>query len=54
VFGKFRKGINRTMDEPVKVCKEFLVNGQNRLILGLMLVGLGSGLVASGYLRASC
>ena len=54
MFGKFRKGINRAMDEPVKVYKEILVNGQNRLILGLMLVGLGSGLVASGYLRASC
>ena len=50
MFGKFRKGINQAMDGPVKVYKEFLVN----LILGLMLVGLGSGLVASGYLRASC
>ena len=54
MFGKFRKGINQAMDGPVKAYKEFLVNGQNRLILGLMLVGLGSGLVASGYLRASC
>ena len=54
MFGKFRKGINRAMDEPAKVYKEFRAKGQNRLILGLMLVGLGSGLVASGYLRASC
>lgn len=54
MFGKFRKGISQAMDGPAKVYKEFLVNGQNRLILGLMLVGLGSGLVASGYLRASC
>lgn len=31
--------------------KDILSEAQNRLILGLILLGLGGGLVASAYIR---
>lgn len=45
------KGIKKFVDGKIQACKEILSNGQNRLILGLVLVGLGSGLIASAYLH---
>lgn len=40
------------MDYKLQACKYVLSSGQNRLILGLMLFGLGAGLIASAYLNA--
>ena len=52
VVHKFRKGIKNFMNEKVETYKEILSNSQNRLILGLILLGMGSGLVASAYIHA--
>ena len=50
-----RKGIKRYVDEKVEACKEILSSAQNRLILGLMVIGVGVGLggslVASAYIH---
>lgn len=51
VVHKFRKGIKNFMNEKVETYKEILSNSQNRLILGLILLGMGSGLVASAYIH---
>lgn len=39
------------MDERVEACKEYLSTRENRLFLGLIFVGLGTGLIASAYLK---
>lgn len=48
------KGIKKIVDERIQACKELLSSAQNRLILGLIIfgigIGLGSGLIASAYL----
>ena len=43
-----RKGIKRYVDEKVEACKEILSSAQNRLILGLMVIGVGVGMVGLG------
>ena len=43
-----RKGIKRYVDEKVEACKEILSSAQNRLILGLMIIGVGVGMVGLG------
>lgn len=48
---KIGKGIGRSVDNKLQACKIILSSAQNRLILGLMLFGLGAGLIASAYLR---
>lgn len=40
-----------TMDDKIESYRELLSAPQNRLILGLIAVGLGAGLIASAYLR---
>lgn len=47
------KGIKKFVDEKVQVCKDILSNAQNRLILGLIISGVGAGLIASAYIRVS-
>ena len=51
---KFGKGIKKIVDERIQACKELLSSAQNRLILGLLIfglgIGLGGGLIASAYL----
>lgn len=51
------KGIKRYMEEKVQMCKEMLRDAQNRLIVGLVIlgagVGIGGGLIASAYIRVS-
>ena len=48
------KGVKRYMEEKVQVCKEMLRDAQNRLIVGLVIlgagVGIGGGLIASAYI----
>lgn len=52
---KVGKGIKRRMDKKVEVCKEVLSAAENRLILGLIIVGAGVGiggsLIASAYIH---
>lgn len=45
------KGIKKFVNGKIQACKEVLSSAHNRLILGLILVGLGSGLIASAYVR---
>lgn len=51
------KGVKRYMEEKVQTCKEMLRDAQNRLIVGLVIlgagVGIGGGLIASAYIRVS-
>lgn len=45
------KGIKHFMNERLEACREILRSAQNRLIMGLMMLGLGGGLVASAFIR---
>ena len=51
------KGVKRYMEKKVQMCKEMLRDAQNRLIVGLVIlgagVGIGGGLIASAYIRVS-
>ena len=51
------KGVKRYMEEKVQMCKEMLRDAQNRLIIGLVIlgagIGIGGGLIASAYIRVS-
>lgn len=48
---KIGKGIKGSVNNKIQTCKDILSEAQNRLILGLILLGLGGGLVASAYIR---
>ena len=50
---KIFKGVKKAMTDTIHECKEVLMDAQNRLILGLMFIGLGAGLVASAYLKVN-
>ena len=50
---KTRKGIKGFVNNKIQACKDILVDAQNRLILGLILFGLGGGLIASAFIRVS-
>lgn len=52
-FTNFGKGIIKIVDDKIQACKEILASAQNRLILGLVLLGLGGGLVASAFIRVA-
>lgn len=45
------RNVKKFMTEKVKACEEILSCAQNRLILGLIFMGLGGGLIASAYIR---
>lgn len=47
------KGLKHFMNDRIHVFKEVLSHAQNRLILGLILLGLGCGLVASAFIRVA-
>ena len=51
MFRKIGKGIRRFMSDKIDACKEILSNAQNRLILGLIFMGVGTGLVLSAYIK---
>lgn len=57
MFKKIRKGIKKFVDDRVQACKEILSNAQNRLIIGLIVlgagIGIGGGLIASAYISVS-
>lgn len=50
------KEIKRYMNEKIQTCKEVLATAENRLILGMIIlgagVGIGGGLIASAYIHA--
>lgn len=48
---KVRKGIKKFMEEKVKACTDVLSSAQNRLTMGLVMVGIGAGLIVSVYVR---
>lgn len=54
VILKIGKGIGRSVDNKLQACKDVLSSAQNRLILGLIIfglgIGLGGGLIASAYI----
>lgn len=50
-FMTIGKGLRGAVDNKLQVCRAILSSAQNRLILGLMLFGLGGGLIASAYLN---
>lgn len=47
----FGKGIKKFMTDKIQECKEILSSAQNRLILGLILLGIGAGLISSAYIK---
>lgn len=46
------KGIKKFMNEKVKICTNILSDAQNRLVLGIIITGLGGGLIASAFVKA--
>lgn len=51
IIKKAGRGIKKFMGEKVKECVDILSSAQNRLTIGLVMVGVGAGLIASVYVR---
>lgn len=51
MLSKMRKGIKNFMEEKIQKCEEILSNAQNRLIIGLVMIGTGVGFMASAYIK---
>lgn len=51
ILRKAGRGIRRFMSEKINTCKDILSSAQNRLVLGLVMIGTGVGFVASAYIR---
>lgn len=51
MFSKIRKGIKKFMDDRINKCEEILSSAQNRLIVGLIFLGIGAGFVLSAYIK---
>lgn len=47
------KGIKKIVSDRIQECKEILSSAQNRLILGLILLGIGGGLVSSAFIKVA-
>ena len=51
------KGIKKIVTDKIQECKEILSSAQNRLIFGLMTlgigIGLGGGLISSAYIKVA-
>ena len=52
---KIGKGIKKFANDKIQACKEVLTDAQNRLVIGLIIlgagIGIGGGLIASAYLK---
>lgn len=46
---RIAKGVKKVMDVPKDICKEIVNNKEARLVLGLVLLGMGAALVGSVY-----
>lgn len=44
------KGAKRSVDKKIEACKEILSNDKSKLTLGLAMIGVGVGIVASIYI----
>lgn len=53
ILQKAGRGIKKFTSEKINTCKEILLSAQNRLVIGLLMIGTGVGFVASAYIRAS-
>lgn len=55
VILNIQKGMRKVVNDNILACKEVLSSAQNRLIIGLILfglgVGLGGGLIASAFIH---
>lgn len=54
MFNKIKnvgKRVKKYMEEKVEVCKEFIRDDKNRLIMSLVMIGTGVGLFASVYIK---
>ena len=51
MFRKVRKGIKKFVNEKVHACKEILSSDKKRKIIGVIVVSIGAGLFASGYIH---
>lgn len=49
---KARWGIKKIMNEKINTCKEILSSAQNRLVIGVIMIGMGVGFVISAYIKA--
>ena len=47
------RGIKKFVSDRIQECKEILSSAQNRLILGLILLGIGGGLVSSAFIKVA-
>lgn len=47
---RIAKGVKKVMDVPKDICKEIVNNKEARLVLGLVLLGMGAALVGSVYI----
>ena len=45
---KIRKGFKKFVDKKIEACKEVISNDQNRLTLGIVLIGFGVGVACLG------
>lgn len=52
-FRNLGKGIKKFVSDRIQECKEILSSAQNRLILGLILLGIGGGLVSSAFIKVA-
>lgn len=44
------KGLKRMIDERVEAVRDYISSRSNRIIAGLIFLGLGVGLIVSGYI----
>ena len=51
MLSKIRKDIKNFMEEKIQKCEDVLSNAQNRLIIGLVMIGTGVGFIASAYIK---
>ena len=52
---KIGKGIKKFVNDRIQTCREVLTDAQNRLVVGLIIlgagIGVGGGLIASAYIK---
>lgn len=48
---KIGKGIKKFVNDTVQTCKEILSSDKKRKVMGMILIGVGVGLFASGYIH---
>lgn len=56
MFSKLKdiaKGIKKMADEKIQLAKEVLSSAKNKIVLGIIVVGIGSGLIVAGYVQRS-